>query len=820
MLKNLYIDYCVLLLMLLMGGNAMANDGDKVFFSYDASNGLADNSVQIVRCTKTGRVLILTIGHVNFYDGDTFTHIDPLSRNTISLPGYQGGYQLFFDKYHHLWGKNRGRLSCVDLLTERFMSDVQHVIREMGVQRAVDDIYGDDENNIWFRSGRQLSDPKKGKFFSIHNKATLQDVGLFADSLLLLFHADGTVGIYDYKQPHYLYCDSALVSKEEQQRYAHSSVLCRMDDQYYQIRNGRDSAVLMRYDVNYRRWTTIVKTSFKMNDLCPKGEKLYIASARGYMVYNCPTGDLNHYETVRLTKGRSMSPDVNSLMFDRQGGLWMGTVTRGLLYAKAHVSPFVSYPSQSVDATPYLEVLDQQSANDKTLPFKTNCMLRDSRGWLWTGTYSGLTLQRPGKAERQITRKDGLINEVIHAVIEDDQHHVWVSTSFGIARLYVRGDSIYHLEAYINQDNIPSDAFLNGRAAKMADGTIVMQTVDRVLVFNPLQLRSEQMGDMTLFPKLVRLMVNGVFVEPGTKIAGKVILERSASRTREFHVDYNQNSLSLTFSGLNYLRPVQTYYRVRVKGVAGFNDWRILSFGKSGGMVDRNGMLHLPLIGMAPGDYIVEMQASMWPDKWPIEPLTWTIHVDEPWWRTTGLYIILSLVLVILATVNFYYYNHNMKMRMRCMNDELDMMRRVRGFVDRCMEMRDEQLAPTATSEDNGLLDNNALESQAYDEAMLKLIPYIKNHYDEHIRFQTLADIVEMSKGELYVLLVNHIDKNPRMLIGKLRLQEAAEMLLTTDMSVEDIADSLHFVSPNSFVTSFYHRYHTTPLAYRSSNDL
>ena len=58
------------------------------------------------------------------------------------------------------------------------------------------------------------------------------------------------------------------------------------------------------------------------------------------------------------------------------------------------------------------------------------------------------------------------------------------------------------------------------------------------------------------------------------------------------------------------------------------------------------------------------------------------------------------------------------------------------------------------------------------------------------------------------------------MLISKLRLQEAAELLQTTDMSVEDIADSLHFASPNFFVTSFYHRYHTTPQAYRSANDL
>lgn len=819
MLKNLYQTLSVLLLMLFMSVNMHANDEDLVFYSYDASNGLADNGVQIVRCTKTGRVLIFTIGHINFYDGDSFTHIDPSERDVISLPGYMGNYQLFFDKYHHLWGKNRGKLACVDLLTERFIPDVKAVLREMGVQKRVDDIYGDGECNMWFRSGKQLSDPKLGKEFTIRAETALQDVDLYADSLLLLFHADGSVGVYDYKHPRYLYNDAAFKTIEERLRYAHSSILCLVGDQYYQIRNGRESAVLMRYDISDRRWTKILETPFQMKDLYPKEDRLYIASERGYLVYYYQSGEVKHYETVKLSKGRSMTPNINSLMFDRQGGLWMGTVTRGLLYAKAYPSPFSNYPTQSAEAKPYVSLLDQQCNKDERLPYKINCQFVDSRGWTWMGTYTGLIVQRPGKPQQRITRKDGLINDVIRAVIEDDQHHIWASTSYGVVRLYIRGDDIYHVEAYINQDNIPNDAFLNGRAAKMDDGTIIMQTVDRVVVFNPVRFQGENFGNMVLFPKLCRVMVNGVFVEAGAMIDGKVILERSASRTHEFHVNYNQNSLSLTFSGLNYLRPVQTYYRVRVKGVPAFNDWRILSYGKSGGLVDKNGMLHLPLVAMRPGDYVIELQTSMWSDKWPVEPFTWIVHVEQPWWRTTGLYILFVLVLAVLGGANFFYFNRNTKMRMRCLNDEEEMIHRVLSYADRCNELHEEQLAPAANDGD-GLLDDNQPESMAFDDVMLMLIPYVNKNRKERICFHRLVNLVGMSKGELYVLLANHIDKNPRLLISKLRLQEAAELLQTTDMSVEDIADKLNFVSPNFFVTSFYHRYHTTPQAYRSSNDL
>lgn len=818
--KNLIKTFCILLLALVSSVDAWANDENLVFFSYDASNGLADNSAQIVRFTRTGRVLIFTIGHINFYDGDHFTHIDPSERDVIDLPEYKGGYQMFFDKYHHLWGKNRGKLACVDLLTERFIPDVKRVLREMGVKKPVDDIYGDGECNMWFRSGKQLSDPKLKKVFTLHSSAALQDVDLFADSLLLLFHADGSVGVYDYKHPRYLYHDAAFKTAEEKTYYAQSSILCLVGDQYYQIRNGQKSAVLMRYDISERQWTKVMETPFQMKDLYPLADRLYIASERGYLVYFYQTGEVKHYETVRLSKGRSMSPNVNSLMFDRQGGLWLGTVTRGLLYAKAHPSPFSSYLTQSAEAEPYVKLLDEQNVQEEPLPYKVNCSFRDSRGWLWTGTYRGLTLHRPGKSDQLFNRKDGFINDVVHAVIEDDEHHIWASTSYGVARLYIKGDNVSHLEAYINQDNIPNDAFLNRRAAKMADGTIVMQTIDRVVVFNPAKFQGEHFGDMKLFPKLVRLMVNGVYAEAGMKMDGKVVLERSASRTREFHVNYNQNSLSLTFSGLNYLRPVQTYYRVRVKGVQGYDDWRILSYGKSGGLVDKNGLLHLPLVAMKPGDYVIEMQTSMWPDQWPVEPQTWIVHVDQPWWRTTGLYILFTLLIVVLVGVNFFYFTRNTKLRMRCQNDELDMMHRLIGFAERCQELHGEQLSPATSSVEDSQWENESPDSHAFDEVMLKLVPYINKHSKERFRFQELAGLTKMTKGELYVLLVNHIDKNPRVLISKLRLQEAAEMLKTTNKSVEDVADELNFVSPNFFVTSFYHRYHVTPQAYRSSNDL
>ena len=167
-----------------------------------------------------------------------------------------------------------------------------------------------------------------------------------------------------------------------------------------------------------------------------------------------------------------------------------------------------------------------------------------------------------------------------------------------------------------------------------------------------------------LYPELVGLMINGNRVRTGEKFNDKVILDQALIRIKEFNFDYDQNSLSLTFSALNHFRPQQTYYRVRVKEID--DAWKIMTPYNSGGMVDSRGQFHLPLASLKPGTYTIELQASMSIDDWKTEPREWVIHINEPWWRATGLFVLLGLILLVLFLVNVYFYVRNSNMRFRC----------------------------------------------------------------------------------------------------------------------------------------------------------
>lgn len=66
----------MLSILLTMASSIHAAESDRLFLVHDAAEGLADNGAQVIKCTKTGRMVICSIGHINFYNGSSFNHID------------------------------------------------------------------------------------------------------------------------------------------------------------------------------------------------------------------------------------------------------------------------------------------------------------------------------------------------------------------------------------------------------------------------------------------------------------------------------------------------------------------------------------------------------------------------------------------------------------------------------------------------------------------------------------------------------------------------------------------------------------------------
>ena len=815
---KIYLIFC---LMQMLSLTAKAERSARLFEVFNASNGLADNSAQVIKCTKTGRIVTATMGQINFFDGQQFTFIDPTEENIYPLDSYRGNYHLYFDKYHHLWLKNRQSVTCVNLTTEKFVKSVKDEFLKFGFQKTVDDLFVGDDGVVWLLNGYDLFSVASKKTYRIRADKNLQDVETYRDRLLLLFYEDGMVEAKDLETGKNQFQLNAY-DESQKERYKSSSVLYNDSNYIYQIRNGQQEAILMRLDVDKREFVTIYQSDYHLNNIAKRDSLFYIPTSYGYMTYSPKSGSKHFYDKLELLDGQVLETDINVIAFDKQGGMWAGTERRGLLYSRPFNVPFRSFGWDNPRSRELYMVMEKYRTSVSTFQDRyVNCAFRDSRGWTWVGTNQGLQLYRKDtdKLPQMITRRDGMLNDVIHSITEDLDHQIWVGTSYGVSCVVIKDNKVDLVASYNTYDLVPVEAFANNGAACTPDGMVVMQMLDHMLAFYPREMRTINGGmSFEIFPKLIRLFVNGIELNAGDEIDGKVILEKAVARVQEINVNYDQNSLTLMFSALNYFRPQHTYYRVRVMGLD--DQWHIYSSFEPNALVDKSGRLRLQLMALQPGTYQIEVQASMNPKVWNTRPYIWTINVNEPLWRSTGVYWLLALVVLILGSINAYYYLRNDRMFTMRGTQERPLLKNIRRFAERCTIRGNELLEPSI-DEIHGRYDDNQMGlDPAFIEMMIKLMPYVMSKPENSLTMRELGRESGMEIQKFYKLITANIYKSPRPMALSMMLEKGIEMMRTTNKSVEEIASELGFVSPNFFVATFYQKMHQTPEEYRQSHNL
>lgn len=807
----------LLVAFLAVGLHAQADvDNQLIFRPITASGGIADNSAQTIECTYTGRIVITTIGTINFYDGANFSTINPDNEVKFKLDDYKGHYHLYFDNNHHLWLKSSHAVSCVNLTTEQYVQNIDSIFALYGSNGRVKDMFVDKNGDLWLCENGSLFSKKYGYKVALKKELNLQDIEVIDNQALILFYENGQLICHDVKTGRLLYENQAYAA-DDAEKYNRSGVMLIYGKGFYMIRNGEKGAILLRYETEDRQWKEVMHSDYHLNNLVMHDGKLFIASEWGYFTYSLSTGEIVHHKKLALNNGELLETDINTIEFDRQGGMWIGTEQRGLLYARPQNAPFMVYKWTNPEYMKYYDMLEGQKEITEFKGKKANVMVEDSRNWTWVGTSNGLFLYRTPQATPEVySRKNGLLNSVIHSIVEDDYGNMWISTSYGISCLSVIDGQVKQIYSFNDEDNIPNETFINGRAIKRKDGLIVMQSLDHVVVFQPrdfLRQLNQPATEMSL--KLTQMLVNGINVKAGDKVNGKVVLDKAITRTKEINLNYDQNTVSLTFSALNFARPLQSYYRVRIVEIN--KEWTEYSFFSGGGFVDRRGLLHLPLIGLKPGTYHIEVMASTVPGTFVGNPYEWIINVNQPWWRTTGIMLFIALLVLAVGIANFVVYNRNMKLKMRRNSEEGDVIRRIRAFVDRCDQYGSEQLAPTQEEIFGTEKETSRDLNEDFVELIQKLLPYVHERRGRLLTMHMLSQVAEMDVLGLYELIVGNIHKSPRPLVLSMRIEQAAKLLRTTDKSLDEITEECRFVSPNYLISQFFHKYRMTPSAYRKT---
>ena len=303
-------------------------------YALNRQSGLSNDGVLQLMQLRDGRMVIVTRSGVDLYDGQQIRGIRIDKEMWMPIPAYGGATHLFADSDDRLWMKRRGRLYCFDLRTMRQKAD--------STWRA-DDFFIDDSGETWLLQGRELSGNPSGRTLLLPDEAgALQDVVRCGADLYCFFDS-GTLVCYGKDGRRKF--QSKAYGEEEAARYRMTSLVVSGRGKLYQVRTGSGGSILLSFDISRRRWTTLMQSDRLMHTLTltPDGV-LCLTTPDGYLRIHPEEGKTESFRRLMLPDGTVLSPGINAVCLDREGGIWLGTYDKGALYTSPLSGLFDTHP--------------------------------------------------------------------------------------------------------------------------------------------------------------------------------------------------------------------------------------------------------------------------------------------------------------------------------------------------------------------------------------------------------------------------------------------------------------------------------------------
>ena len=348
------------------------------------------------------------------------------------------------------------------------------------------------------------------------------------------------------------------------------------------------------------------------------------------------------------------------------------------------------------------------------------------------------------------------------------------------------------------------------------EGGIWLGTYDKgALYTSPLSgLFDTHPIDIEVQPILTDVSLHGRPLQVGAEYDGRVLMEVTAPYADSLRFAHNQNSLSFRFSTMNYVRPRSTCYRYRFSGSDGL--WHTLSADSAGGMVSDRGDFYLPLVGLPPGDYTLEVNASTNPEHWNADRVR-TIHftIEHPWWQTPWAYALYALAALLAIGAAFRLYRWHLQRK----NRESILLMRIQNLVEQANRSTPSEAMVVLGSDDESHEENDADSSPQDKEFMMRATELVERHLSspQYSVKQLAADLC-MERTGLYKKLTAMMQQSPVAFIRSIRLHRAAEMLRSGGMSISDVAERTGFCSVSYFSKCFQREFGCKPSEFVGEN--
>ena len=246
----------------------------------------------------------------------------------------------------------------------------------------------------------------------------------------------------------------------------------------------------------------------------------------------------------------------------------------------------------------------------------------------WLGTRSGLVFWNPKTDEKRLfTRNDGLSNNVIYAVFEDDYNKLWLSSDYGIMSFH---KETFDVQAYLPKDGVAQQEFNRISHFQESDGTIYFGGLNGVTAFHPKDFEKIEKD-------YARMLISDFEIMDGEE--GKLVNKfEEITKTQTINFKPNDRFFRLNFSLPTFEETSKMLYGWKIEGVD--EDW---NYQKEN---------HIQ-IGILPyGSHTLRIKGQSG-GGWSPHELAIQVHVLKPFYLQT--WFILSSILALVLGIYLFF---------------------------------------------------------------------------------------------------------------------------------------------------------------------
>ncbi len=266
------------------------------------------------------------------------------------------------------------------------------------------------------------------------------------------------------------------------------------------------------------------------------------------------------------------------------------------------------------------------------------CIFEDGQNQLWVGTTSGVSrMDTPLEREMyhaasnhdyfrfsHFGRGQGLQNEVIYGMVEDNHGQLWMTTNNGMIHFDPEQEKV--IRTYYREDGCQGNEYNQNAYGSNDRGELFFGGVDGMHIFHPDSLRSLQYVPPVY---LTDILLN---YESVPYVSGNDFVLGSAPHlVKNLELAYNQNVVGFEFAALSFANSSRNLYAWMLEGFD--TDWNYASQNRL-----------VSYTNLDPGAYTFRVKASNSDGFWNETGTFVNIAVQNPPWKSWYAYLFYALL--------------------------------------------------------------------------------------------------------------------------------------------------------------------------------